>query len=345
VALLGAGVFAAGHGASRVHTAYRDFVSSADVPAELTTTQRLGQLGNNGRLELWRVAVDDSFAGRPVTGSGAGTFELERERHATATAPVLDAHSLYAESLGELGLPGLVLVLLAVVPLLVAIAVRTRGPDGAPWTALLAAGVAWALHAGVDWDWEMTAITAWIFAAGGMALARDADGVAPSPGGPSRWVAPAGALALALVPTAFGWSSLHADRAMTALRRGDCATARSAADLATKPTDVLPAPHEVLAFCLARAGNSAGALLEVREAIRRDRGAWRYRYTEALVLAAAGRDPHAAMRAARERNPHSAVLRVMTSELGSDDPATWRKVAPRAPVILPPEHPLPDAAL
>jgi hypothetical protein len=109
-------------------------------------------------------AVDD----RPVAGSGAGTFDLIWSAGAPIPAYVLDAHSLYLETLVELGPLGLALVLGALlVP--VVTAVRTRTP-----VAAVAAGayVAFLFHAGVDWDWEMPAVTVAGLACGAAILAE-----------------------------------------------------------------------------------------------------------------------------------------------------------------------------
>src|SRR6266508_1361348 len=75
-------------------------------------------------------------------------------------AVVLDAHSLYLESLAELGPAGLALVLLAFgLPL----ALRRRDALSA---AVLPAYLAYLVHAGLDWDWEMPAVTLFGLACG-----------------------------------------------------------------------------------------------------------------------------------------------------------------------------------
>jgi O-antigen ligase len=95
-------------------------------------------------------ALDD----RPLLGSGTGTFDLIWAAGAPIPSYVLDAHSLYLETLVELGPLGLCLLLVALlVP--VAAAVRVRTPVGA---AAAGAYVAFLFHAGVDWDWEMPAV-------------------------------------------------------------------------------------------------------------------------------------------------------------------------------------------
>ena len=65
---------------------------------------------------------------------------------------MLDAHSLYLETLAELGLVGLALLVLALAPPLVA---GFRGVEAAATGGY----VAFLIHAGLDWDWELPAVT------------------------------------------------------------------------------------------------------------------------------------------------------------------------------------------
>ena len=106
------------------------------------------------RVDYWRVAWHE-FTGHPLAGTGAATFVRYWQRTGAPIA-VLDAHSLYLETLAELGIVGLVFVVCALLPPLV---VPTRG-RAQPLTAL-ATGVyaAFLVHAGFDWDWEMPAAT------------------------------------------------------------------------------------------------------------------------------------------------------------------------------------------
>jgi len=103
------------------------------------------------RAWYWHVAWQEAAAA-PVAGRGAGTFELAWLEEQPIPASVRDAHSLYLETLAELGVVGLGLLVLALAPPLL---VAFRGASAA------AAGgyVAFLFHAGVDWDWEMPAVT------------------------------------------------------------------------------------------------------------------------------------------------------------------------------------------
>jgi O-antigen ligase len=107
------------------------------------------------RTAYWDAALEGAQA-RPLLGSGAGSFHLTWEARGDDGMFVRDAHSLYVEALSELGPVGLVLTLaLVIVP--ISIAIRRRGD---PVVAVGGAAFAvFAVHAGLDWDWEMPVVT------------------------------------------------------------------------------------------------------------------------------------------------------------------------------------------
>jgi hypothetical protein len=120
-------------------------------PTEFSqATGRLASAQSN-RYEYWRVAAG-SFAAEPLIGVGSGGFQVEWLRERRFEESVRDAHSLYLETAAELGLAGLA-ALLAMLGGVAAAARRAAAPGAA------AACAAWALHAGLDWDWEMPALT------------------------------------------------------------------------------------------------------------------------------------------------------------------------------------------
>ena len=130
------------------------------------------------RQDRWKVAVE-AFEDAPLAGQGAGTYRLFWERERPTDSDTNDAHSLYLETLGELGVVGFVLLAGALVLMFGAMAARLRGRDRSLWAALLSTGLVWALHAAVDWDWELPVVTLWLFAAGGLALAAAGDRAVP----------------------------------------------------------------------------------------------------------------------------------------------------------------------
>jgi O-antigen ligase len=101
-----------------------------------------------------------SFADNPLGGVGTRGFQVEWLRERDERVFTYEAHSLYFETLAELGIVGF--VLLAAFVACVAAGVRRRYRE-APGDPLLAAGAAvlgaFAVHAGLDWDWELPAVT------------------------------------------------------------------------------------------------------------------------------------------------------------------------------------------
>jgi hypothetical protein len=102
----------------------------------------------------WRAAWDD-YEIHPWLGSGAGTMAYYSRRPGPQL-PATDAHNLYLESLAELGPVGLALLVAALALPLVAAARARRQGFVAP---ALGAYVAYLVHAGIDWDWEMPVVT------------------------------------------------------------------------------------------------------------------------------------------------------------------------------------------
>ena len=123
--------------------------SGSQGPASRTDAERLVSVQSN-RYAYWRVAVE-VFADHPLNGVGSGGFAVEWLQRRDIAEGVRDAHSLYLETAAELGLVGL----LALAAFLTGIVLAAR--RGEP--AIVAALVAFALHAGLDWDWELPALS------------------------------------------------------------------------------------------------------------------------------------------------------------------------------------------
>ena len=120
------------------------------------------------RRSYYSVAWHD-YTAHPVLGSGAGTygFAWVRSGKVEHFGGALDAHSIYLETLAELGPLGLVLMLaLLLMPL------RALRVARAPYVAAALAGyAAFLIHSGLDWDWELPAIVVASLACGAAALA------------------------------------------------------------------------------------------------------------------------------------------------------------------------------
>jgi hypothetical protein len=132
------------------------------------------------RVSYWHVAWHDEYLAHPVLGTGAGTFAIywARSGQEIVHAGALDAHSLYLETLAELGPIGLALLaVMLFAPLAAAVGRRTS-----PYVpAAAGAYVAFLVHAGVDWDWEMPAVVVAALACAAALLVADGAAARPMP--------------------------------------------------------------------------------------------------------------------------------------------------------------------
>ncbi len=119
----------------------------------------------HGRTDTWRAAVE-TFADRPLAGTGADAFLVGSARHQNGQA-ILFAHDLPLELAAELGLVGIALGL-ALYGSSARLLWLRRGLPGA-W--LLGPATAAFLLAGlVDWPWHLSGAGAvWSIALGGLA--------------------------------------------------------------------------------------------------------------------------------------------------------------------------------
>lgn len=321
-------------GPDRVRAAVHQF-GTQSVSGSLPPRERLTQLGSNGRIEQWKVAFADGFRRQPLDGAGAGTYAVLWTRYGRTERRVLDAHSLYIEQFGELGLIGGALLLTALGSILLVLLRRTRGPEREAWGALLAGAVVWAVHAGVDWDWEMPAVTAWIFAVGGLALSAPRGTYRAEGRRGIRLGVGIGCLLLTITPALVWRSQTRLTDAVQALERGDCLQATKAALDSNAAVGARPEPFEIISYCEAGTGRFAFALSAVRAAETRDPQNWELRYAESLIRGVAGFDPRAAARAAVIRYPSSTLTRTAARAFATDDPHAWRRFALAAPLPLP----------
>src|SRR5262245_39688289 len=155
-ATLAAGWIAAGRTLPRIRSRSLLIVGAVVLAATvLLVAFRPPTASTSYRSDYWRAALAEASE-HPLLGSGAGSFYLTWLEHRNVELTVRDAHSPYVETLSELGPVGLILVLtLVAVPL--AAAVRRRGDPLAATAG--AAFLVFAVHAGVDWDWEMPVVT------------------------------------------------------------------------------------------------------------------------------------------------------------------------------------------
>jgi O-antigen ligase/polysaccharide polymerase Wzy-like membrane protein len=154
-AVVAAGVLIAAGGPLAVIERGADAFTEPLPAGEGDLQRRLLSVSGNGRGDYWHVALEMA-RDEPLLGAGAGSFEAHWLRDRPVSFYARDAHNLYLESLAELGPLGLAL-LLATLALPLAALPQARGLACGP--AAAGAFVAYLLHAAVDWDWEMPAVT------------------------------------------------------------------------------------------------------------------------------------------------------------------------------------------
>jgi peptidoglycan/LPS O-acetylase OafA/YrhL len=133
------------------------------------STSRLAAAGSN-RSAYWKVAIR-SWADHPLAGEGAGSFGETWLRERDIAERVHNAHSIELETASELGLVGVALLALAFGAIGLA-ARRLYGEDAVLAVGPAAVLVAWLLHASVDWDWQMPALTGVAAILAGLLVAR-----------------------------------------------------------------------------------------------------------------------------------------------------------------------------
>ena len=296
---------------------------------------RLLDPSGNGRTAQWRAALD-AFSGSPLQGQGAGTYQLAWERHRPTDVYVKDAHALYFEMLGELGVVGLGLLVIALAAIGYG-AVQALRRRRHSLHAVLAAGLLmWAVRAGVDWDWEMPVVTVLVFALGGALMARpheeapEAAEVRAWPGDTARTVLAIGFLVAAALPALVAISDARLRRAETALRGGDCRAASADAFSALDMVAQEPRAYEIIGYCDRESGFPRAALRAFERARAYDPGNWQYDFDVALAQAQIGVDPLRRTAVARAENPHEQILRTFADGVRAPSPAKRRRAAVQA---------------
>ena len=330
VLLLGLAVGLAADAPSRIEREWDSFTRHEHSD---DARSRFRDASVGARSDHWDVALR-YYRQDKLKGQGAGTFESQWLRSRPSYVTATDAHSLYVEVLAELGLVGLFLLVAALAAVLVGLVLRARGPRRALFAAIFAASLMWGVHAGVDWDWELAAVSFWLFALAGTALANMAPRGSDA-GGAAMWAVRAGAgvlcllIAVGAVRMIVSTDSLA--RGISAYKVGDCAEARGHMRTSLDALDSQPQAAAVLAYCDALRGRGSAAIHEMETAARLEPKHWRYRYGLAVVRGMAGRDPRPDLALARRLNPFGEIPRTgVAALLARSGPKRWSSLAARA---------------
>jgi len=273
--------------------------------------QRLATLGGTRRA-LWQAALG-AFERHPFNGTGAGTFEFVWNRDPRRSYFVRDAHSLYLETMGELGLPGALLVVAALGSLLIG-ALRTTMREADAGARGVAAGataafMVFCVIAGVDWMWESTAVTVMALAAGVLvanAGARPARRRSLARRAPAALLA---ALAVGMQLPVLG-AAAQVRASQRHVRAGDFPDAAAAASTAIQIAPWAASGYVQRALILERLGLGARAAAVARRAADREPTNWEPWLILGRIEAERGRVRAAVADARRADalNPHAALF-------------------------------------
>jgi hypothetical protein len=142
-------------------TIWQKFKEPGTGSASTGLESRFGSVSGTGRVDNWGAAIE-MFRSEPLRGTGFGSYEFAWNKQARSKAAVQDAHSIYLETLAEGGVVGLIVLVIGLGALLwLALRTHFRERDSARIGAsagLVAAYVAFLVHASIDWLWESTAV-------------------------------------------------------------------------------------------------------------------------------------------------------------------------------------------
>lgn len=277
---------------------------------------QLTDVSARGRFQFWQGAVD-AWRSEPVLGIGPGTFEFWWAQHGDPDAAifVVNAHSLYLETLAELGPLGFLLILGFIVVALVVGALRawrsTLGTRPAVAGAAAACFV-FAAAAVVDWVWQLAALpAAFMFLAAVAVIGepepepgrRPAEGEGERPGpwrrfGPAAILAGVSVLALLaiVIPLA---SSSAVQQSREHVADGDLGAALDSAHEAVAIEPFAATPRLQEATTLELMGRFDDAVAVAREAVTKEATNWRTWLVLSRLEAENGQ-PAAAVRSYRE---------------------------------------------
>jgi hypothetical protein len=275
-----------------------------------TVGQHLVSGGGSGRWQFWTAAVHE-FESSPLGGRGAGSFANWWNQHASFTYTVRNAHSLYLETLGELGIVGFAL-LVGALGAGVAVGVRrlhrTRGDDRTATAALLGTLAAYLLAAGIDWMWELPAVTLVAMVALGLLAGGGEPAPRPHHGlGAALAVAAAAILVAETIPLL---ADVEVRRSQAEARAGNLARARVHAIAATRLEPWAGSPYLQLALVEEKANRLADAAVAIHRATSRDADNWQPWYVAAGIEGRLGQQAlaRASLLRARALDPRSPLF-------------------------------------
>jgi O-antigen ligase/polysaccharide polymerase Wzy-like membrane protein len=272
-----------------------------------------------GRYQFWTTALD-AFDEQPTRGIGAGGYETYWNEHGSIPRSTRNPHSLVFQSMAELGLLGLTLIVLFFGAAAVGAYRRPPGDDLARQSAAAIAVVsAGAFSAAIDWIWQLPAVFGPVVIAVALLASRSLQDDRTPVGTPRRTWGIATAVAGVLAMFAAGillLSEVRLDSSRGAAGDGDLSAAISDARDAAAIEPWSAEPRLQLALVDEQAGNLSAAHRRILEAIDRSPDDWRLWFTRARIEARSGNAEGASASLARARalNPRSPLFTQLAAE-------------------------------
>jgi O-Antigen ligase len=242
-------------------------------------TSRLTSVGGENRYQLWSAAARE-FDSDPLTGTGSGTFQLWWTRDGDVGEPIVDTHSLYMQTLGELGIVGLAALLAFIVTSLLGGATRVLRSTGSRRPQLAAAlggsTVLWSTSI-FDWGWKIPVIPiATLLLIAILLTAGDEGDEEPAPLHPALRGAVAVVALIAVVAIAIPFASTSLVRQSQAdARDGDVSAALDDARSAQNVQPGAATPRVQQALLFESQGEYAPAEEAARAATEREPTNWK----------------------------------------------------------------------
>jgi hypothetical protein len=278
-------------------------------------TSRLASFSGNQRYQYWSSAAEENRT-KPLSGTGSGTFEYWWAQEGDGKGFVRDTHSLYLQTLGELGIVGLVLIGAFLLAVLIGGTHRILRASrrGRPQLAADLAGcVAFCVSATFDWVWQIAVapiallLLSSVLVTASSRSRRDRSPTLPSPVRVVFALVSAALIAAIAIPLS---SSTLIRQSQADARSADFAAALHAARSAQNVQPDAATPRLQEALLLETGGDLAAARAAALEAAHREPINWRNWLVLSRIEAERGQAAAAVRhyRKARSLNPRSPIF-------------------------------------
>lgn len=275
----------------KVSDSWTDFKSAESVS---DSTTRLESASGNGRYQYWSAAINEMKT-RPLTGTGAGTFEYWWGEHGDRPGFIRDTHSLYFQTLGELGIIGLLLLAALLLTILIGGARATiqASVRRRPQLAAAAAGcLTFCISAAFDWIWQVPVLPLTMLLLASVLVTAETH-QSRKEGSPYSWpprIAMSAGCLVAIVAISIPLASgIWIEQSQSEFRSGDSQTALNYASKADSAQPAAAEPNLQMALLLEQMGDLEAARHQARRATEDEPVNWRNWLVLSRIEAKSGR--------------------------------------------------------